>query len=578
MTGDIYGNPHKVLSAYQPSDDVIKFTSQVKRDYDEGVKILNRPWVELNNRSIIEDENRGQLMFNAFVDTSVEDVSEAWKWRGTRSKARNKGIAFHAQLTLNYLLPLYTAQNQNDEIDLAFSEVMRDLVEWMASPPNSDYQSSFLQVVFGMETNPVTYLGAEFFEIYQTIKEKTEKGYESKEILDEVLSGFKAPILSSSQVLITNAFERNIQKQRRIIKRRFVEKQELEAKWGSHPHWGFVQEGIKSIYSEEDGLFYDIKDDDHPSLVAEEIALSRRDDSEVAFINGVYFGNENIENNPIRHRDNRGAPKYNVVPFGYSRIGEHFFYFKSMMSSVGWDNSLYDAMTEVVMNNAFIEQNPPVFVTGTDQIDSAMHFPAAVVATENKDARAVPIFPPKNFAAGFNALRETEQSIDEGTINPTMTGQLPDKEQKAYSVAQAQSNAKKLLGSVAKSLGQSMIQYGDLMKDIVLNHITIPEVDELTSKALKLKYKTFLLENKTVGGRRVNKKIKFDETLIGKKMTKEQIKERNLKLLSEVGWPDNKEHLYFINPELFAKFKYLTRIDIDEMFTKNAEFFQTKPS
>ena len=155
-----------------------------------------------------------------------------------------------------------------------------------------------------------------------------------------------------------------------------------------------------------------------------------------------------------------------------------------------------------------------------------------------------------------------------------MTGQLPDKEQKAYSVAQAQSNAKKLLGGVAKTLGQSMIQYGDLMKDIVINHITIPEVDELTSKALKLKYKTFLLENKTVGGRRVNKKIKFDETLIGKKMTKEQIKERNLKLLSEVGWPDNKEHLYFINPELFAKFKYLTRIDIDEMFTKNAEFMQ----
>src|SRR3990167_5095477 len=100
----------KNVSNYQPPVEVTLFTKRVQDDYATGVEILNKPWVELNNRSIIEDQNRGQMMFNAFVDTSVEDVSEAWKWRGTRSKARNKGIALHAQLTLNYLLPLYTAQ------------------------------------------------------------------------------------------------------------------------------------------------------------------------------------------------------------------------------------------------------------------------------------------------------------------------------------------------------------------------------------------------------------------------------------------------------------------------------------
>ena len=562
------------VSAYQPSEDVVKFTSDVKTDYAEGMRILNTPWVELNNRSVIDDENRGQLMFNAFVDEETDDPTEAWKWRGTRSMARNKGIVMHAQLTANYLLPLFIAQNEEDEIDVGMSEIMRDIIEWMAQPINSDYQSSFLQIVIGMESNPVTFLGAEYFEIYQKVREKTEKGWEVKEILDEVLSGFKAPIWSASQVLITNAYERNIQRQRRIIKRRYVEKSELEAKWGKHTNWIYVQDGIKSIYSEEEGLFYDVKDSEHPFLVAEETALTRRDDNEVTFLGGIYMGNENIEDNPVGHRDNRGAPKYNVTPFGFSRIGDHFFYYKSMMNSLGWDNSLYDAMSEVVMNNAFLEQDPPTAVYGTDEIDSSLNFPGAVVPLTDKEGRATPIFPPKNFAAGFNALRETEESINKGSLNETMSGQLPQASQKAFTVAQAMANTRKLIGAVAKNLAQSIIQYGDLMKDIAINHVTIPQVEELTGGRMKLNYKSFLLENKEIGGKTLNKKIKFDESLIGKKMSKKKRNEKSLDLLSEIGYPDNKEHLYLVNPERFAKFKYLVKVDVEEMFAKNQEFMQ----
>src|SRR3990167_10716625 len=124
------------ISSYQPSVEVTNFTNDVRKDYAIGDEILHRSYTELNDRSVIDDENRGQMMFNAFVDTSVEDPREAWKWRGTRSSARNKGIAMHAQLTGNYLLPTFDAQNENDEIDRDFSEVMRDIIEWMALPTN----------------------------------------------------------------------------------------------------------------------------------------------------------------------------------------------------------------------------------------------------------------------------------------------------------------------------------------------------------------------------------------------------------------------------------------------------------
>jgi hypothetical protein len=573
MIGEI--NNSTPLSLYQPAKPVADFTSVVQVDYAKGQEILEKPWTELNERSIIDDENRGQMMFNAFVDTSIEDPSEAWKWRGTRSMARNKGVAMHANLTANFLLPVFVAQNDADEIDRDFSEVMRDIIEWMASPLNSDYQSSFLQIVFGMMTNPVTFMGAEYCEVMQTIKVKAANGeWTTKEILDEVLSGFQAPIWSSSQVLITNPYQRNMQKQRRIIKRRYVEKSELEAKWGDHPNWHYVQEGIRSIYNDETGLFYDIHDDEHPFLVADETALCRRDDSEVTFLGGIYMGNDDVENNPFLHRDHRDAPKYDVVPFVYSRIGEHFFYGKSMMNVVGWDNQLYDAMSEVVMNNALIEQDPPTYTAGGEQIDSEINFPGAMVSSEDPNFKAGRVFPAKDFVAGFKALDETKKSMDEASLSDTQSGALPDASQKAYNVAQAAAAARKIISGVGKNLAWSVAQYGDLMKDIALNNITAPQVSELVGGAMKLKYRTFMLDNKSVGGKSVNKHIKFDESLIGAEMTDEDVKNENLRLLEEAGYPNEKVSLYRINPEKFAAFHYFCKVDVEEMFAKNAEYWQ----
>lgn len=563
------------ISAYQPSQDVIDFTIQVKKDYDEGVRILTTPWIELNDRSVIDDYNRGLMMFNAYVDTAVEDPQEAWKWRGTRSMARNKGIATHAQFMGNFLLPLYAAQNENDEIDRDFSEVMRDLAEWMCDPTNSNYQSSYLQIGFAMLYSPVTYLAAEFCEIYQTIKEKMKDGrYTKKEVLDEVLSGFKAPIWSANQVLITNAYERNIQKQRRIIQRRYTEYAELEAKYGEHKNWPYVQKGIKSIYSDEDGLFYDIKDNDHPNLCAEEISKERREDREVPFVNGIYLGDEDIDANPIKHRDHLNRPKYNLIPFGYSRIGEHFFYYKSQMNCLGWDNMAYDAMSEIVYNRAVLENEMPVAVTGSDKVDSTVIFPNAVVAFEDKETRITPLLPNSNIVAGFNTLREVEKSMSEGSVNDTLAGKEPAPSQKAFNVAQAQANAKKLIGEVGKSLAESLIGFGDLMKDIILNHITVPQVEELTGGRMRMKYKTFMLENKKSGGKMTDRTIKFDEALIGLELTDDEKTEKEMKLLEESGYPSKTKSIRLINPEKFAKFRYLTKVDLQEMFTRSNEYWQ----
>ncbi len=569
MTGNI--NDKTVVSAYQPSREIREFTAGVRKDFSFGEEILNKPWIELNDLSVIERMNRDQRTFNAFVDESVEDPNEAWKWRGTRSKARNKAIAMHAQLTAGYIIPMFMAQNDADEEDRVFSDVMRDIAEWMVN--NSDYKSSFLMTAMGMLVNPVTYMGAEYAEVFQTIKEKTNDGYSTTEILDEVLSGFQAPVYSADQILITNAHQQNIQKQRRIIKRKYVEYEEAKAKYGEHENWIYVSPGMKSICG-DDGLFYDVKDDDHPYLVEEVTALSRRDDSEVCFIGGIYLGNENVEHNPIRHRDNRNAPRYNVVPFGYQRINEHFFCYKSLMNSQYWDNQLLDAQYEVGMNRIFLEANMPVAVSGSDKIDSEIVFPNSVVAFADKDVKVSPLMPAANIGNILSGMAIVEKSIDESSVSDVTGGQLPEGDTKATALNIAEKNAKTLLAGVGKTLAESMVQYGRLMSDIAVQHLTIPQVLEIEGKEGKLKYPTFILNNKAVGGKNVSKIIRFDDSLLGREMTDDQKEQKEIKMAIDAGYPEMEQAIYHINPELFSRMKYLVRIEPERMFPRNEEFMQ----
>lgn len=570
MIGEIHKSTP--VSAYAPSKDVADISSYVKKDYASGDEILHRSYVELNDLSPLDRDDRDKRTFNAFVDESVEDPSQAWRWRGTRSKARNKGIAMHSQITAGYIIPLFMAQNENSEEDRDFSDVMRDCSEWLIN--NSDYKSSYLKTSMGMLVNCVTYMGAEWADVYQKVKEKTEKGYTTTEILDEVLSGFQAPVYSSNQILISNAYEQNIQKHRFNITRRWIEYGEAEAKYGEHENWVFVNPGSNAVFNDADGLFYDVKDDDHPFMVEEVTYKNRRDDTEICFIGGIYMGDSDVEANPIRHRDNRNAPKYNVVPFGYQRIGEHFFFYKSLMNAQYWDNSLYDAQTEMVMNRASLETDMPVAITGTDKVDSDIIFPSSVHAFADKDVKISPLLPPANFSASFKALDDTARSMDEASVSDVSAGQTPDANVKATGLAIAERNAKTLLQGVGKTLAESMVQYGGLMADISVNHLSAAQIDEIVGDQTKLKYRTLILKNKVVNGKEVSKTIRFDESLLGVSMSDEQKRDSEMKMLEDTDYPDHKEAVYRVNPELFSRMRYLVRIEPSLMFPKNEEFMQ----
>lgn len=565
MIGDIEKG---TISSYQPKQEVLELTKLIRDAYQKGHEILHKEWIELNNYSVIGRMNKDQLTFNSFVDESVEDPREAWKWKGTRGQARKNTMAMHAQITSQYILPSVFAQNEAQELDREMSDMAHDVMEWMAI--NSNYRSSFLIASMGMLVNPVTYLGAEYNEVFQKVKVMNEEGgYTTKEILDEVLSGFQAPVYSADQIMITNAYEQNIQKQVWAIKRRFVEYDEMKAVHGKHDNFAFVTKGVKSIYSDSDGLFYDIKDDDNETVVEEVTAYCRRDDLEVVFVNGIYMGDKDVEANPFSHRDNRNAPKVPVTPFGYERIGEHFFYYKSLVNNVGWDHVLLDQMYEITMNKEILDLLPPMVFKGVDSVDTEVIMPGTMIASSNPDFEASPLMPRTGNQGGYQAMQTIQQSIDDGSVSALTKGQLPDPNQKAYSVGIANQQAQIMLSAVGKSLGESVMQYGMLMLDIALNHLTVAQIDELTGKP---SYRTFVLEDQAIDGKRVDKKIMFDESLIGRRLSKKQRDEMAVEMFQKSMEKDGYEYLYRINPHLWSKMKYMTRIEPDAMIPKNAEF------
>lgn len=564
MYGEILQNTPKSL--YQPSQEIADLTRLDQQDYFVGFNILHKPWNELNDYSVIDRMNKDQRTFNSFVDESVEDPNEAWKWRGTRSMARNRAMAMHAQITADYIIPGIFAQNEGQQEDEDAEEVMHLITEWMIT--NSSYKSSFVLVAMGMLVNPVTYLGAEYNNVYQKIKEKNAQGYALKEVVDEVLSGFQCPVYSADQILITNAHEQNIQKQRKIIKRKFIEYTEAEAKYKDCANWGCVTPGIKAIYNQSDGLFYDIKDYVNPNLVEECITFDRQEDCEIPYINGIYMGEENTEGNMIKHRDNYNAPKYNVTPFGYERINEHFYYYKSLINRVGWDDKLYDAMYELTMNRAILDTDSPNAYSGIDKMDSGVIAPGVSIASADPNFKVTPLLPPSS-GSSYHALDAIERSISDASISDLSSGKLPHTPIRPTTAAILQQNAKILLDSVRKSLGHSVEQYGQLMIDIALQHLTVPEVEEITGG---MTYRQFVLSSQLHDGKKVSKRVNFDQSMMAQDMSEKDIEMHAMQNLEDVGYPNNKEILYNVNPYIFSKLKYMVRIDYDNLEPKNREF------
>lgn len=559
------------VSLFQPSDAVKEITAAVRDDYSVGNTNLHRPFEEFNDRSLIQIMNDNQRIFNAYVPPRDQDPDNSWRAQTVRPLTRNKIISIAAHVTVSILVPDVFAQNDQDDEDKEAANVMKDLIEWTIN--NSDYEETFLFAVISGLVNPVMILEAEYAEVMQRVKVKLDNGEIAfRQVLDEVLSGFQANVVPPNELLIANFYEYSLQRQRFIIRRRFISYDEARERWGSHKNFEFVRPGVRVFFSDQEGMFYDERDDSLPDEVEEVVYYNRTEDTEIPFVNGIYHGDDNTEANMIKHRDANGNPKYKFAKSGYEPIDEkHFFYYKSSVSKLGPEQEVVDTLWNMIIDGSFLDQMPPISIFGEEEVDSGVIFPG-VTNVFSKDTRLEPMQRGSSNSA-TNALAMVERSMAEGSIDATQAGIPLPKQATAFELSQNQENARIQLGLFGKMIATLVVDYGNLMIDDILNHMTVGQVEEITAGVTRMKFRRFLLPDKTENGRKVTRKIEFTDELFGLEQTEEEKDEASFKIAEEQGGLRSGSRLIKVNPALFRRLKFMLIVVADAMLPKN-EFLQ----
>lgn len=554
-------------SLYSPGKEVIGVTAEVLSDYLAGQEIQTRTREEFNGRSLLEEINANQKAFNSYVPPRSSDPEDSWRAQTVRPVTRNKLISIAAHVTAAILYPNVFAQNSEDDEDKDASIVMRDLIEWTID--NSNYEKSFIQAVISALVDPAIILEAQFLEVMRTVKiksgEKNEDGsykYTKKQILDEVLSGFKAFVLPCQHLLIANIYEPDIQRQRFLIKDRYIDYKEAKLIHGEHASFIYVKPGVVTVFDDVSRTFYDVVDEEAKSrLVKETTYYCRADDLELVFVNGILMCAPDA---PLKRNDKL----YPFAKSGYEPLNNgQFFYLKSAANKLGSDQELVDTLYNLILDGTFLQLMPPMALYGSEDINSSVTIPGMVTSFRDPNTKLENIGPRSDIRAGLETIGMVERSIAQSSQDDIRSGNAQSGDRTAREIVLLEKNAQIQLGLFGKMIGFLVKDFGYLMIGDILQHMTVAQLDEITGET---RYKSFLLHDKMEDGQKITKKIKLAPELVGKAdIGAEEMRQMQYELLAQEGGIDGKKRIYLVNPEMLPKLKYKVSVNVDEMNPKS---------
>jgi len=542
-------------SSYKPTQEEKDIIVRVRRDYAIGDSIMNASYEEFNNMSLIERMNVDQRAWNSFQPAGSDDPDLAWKSNAIRPITRNKVISIVAHLTGNIIYPIIYAQNENQEEDRDAAETMRDLLEYACD--NSDYAETFVYSVIAACVNPAIVLQNEYVEIFRTIKEVKEDGsYEAKKVLDDAFSGIVQSIVPLNELYISDVYERDIQKQPFLIRRRVIDYNTASMKYGDNPKFKDVTPGIVPVYHDGSDTFYDVYDESQSDRLVEElIYYNRKDDLQLTFVNSIIMSKVDAPNP-------RTDKEYPFSKTGFEPISSGFFYYKSLVSKLEPEQNIIDTIYQAIIDGSLLKQMPPTAIYGTETFNSNIITPGKVVSFTNPDTKVEKIDVGSDLNAGYNILEKIESSMAESSMNVMQQGQTPSGTNTAYEISVLEQNAKIMLGLFGRMIGFLVRDLGKLIVGDIVQYYTVGEVGEITDS---LNYKKFVLPGKSIDGKQRSKSIKFEPNL-----PETSTPEERLNIAFEImDKEQDNERLVFVNPELFRNLKYLVRIDTDTVLPQS---------
>lgn len=601
-------------SVYQPPAEVMKLFARCQQDYQTAYGLQHRPFDEFDGMSLLERVRQDQKTFGAYVGaqwygaTTGSNGSKrrgqgGWRWKGRKNTARNKIIGILAHLIASILTPAVYASDDQQQDDRITAQAMRILVEEYLR--KADYELKFMYMVLGALVHPAVFVQVEYVEAMKTVKRNLGNGkIEIMQAIDEMLSGLALNIVPIDEMLLGDFFTFGIQRQPFVIRLRRISYDEARGRYagkffdkdttgGMVDRFNFVRAGTTRVFlaSQDQQTLYDVEwTEGDATMVQEARFYYPGEDLEVAFVGGVFMGvydetdPTNIYNlNPFEHRrmTQVGEEWYSmpVLPFSMSGFepldpNMRFAYFKSAAFKEYWDDATLNVAHQLMVDGMHLDVIKPILISGIAKYDSSVMAPGAVAALP-KDATVAPYQLGPNLAAAMQVLQQQDQDMQDSTIAKILEGQLGTR-QSAMAVSAAIANAKTMLGVFGGLVADLIKQIGDLTVDVIIQNTTVGEIDASIPGALGMKYKTVLARGRK-NGRDMTHKMVFTDKYIGKKLTEQQKRIREWELWKEAGGgKKGAMSIWEINPYQFARKRYNTFVDVDDLVQRTTGADQAK--
>ena len=553
------------VSIYQPTDDEKNIRMEILKAFYLGYVNQNKPRREFNDLSLLMRATVDKMAFNTYQsndgDSPEGEEIDSWKSRAMKPVIRNKIMSIAAHVTARLLFPRVFAYNQQDDEEEAAATVLESLQEWAAD--KSNYAQTSLRAVITSLWSPASIVYTDYVETFRTVKrgKKADGTYETETMLDETLSGFIDEVVPVDEIFIENFYEKDIQKQQWIIRRKVQSYALLKAKYeNKYSNFKYVKPGIQVIFNDANGLFYDVYDTNMRPEMGEEITFwHKNQDLKIIMVNGIVLTDPD---NPNPRNDKQ----YPFDKFGYSIIDEgKCFYYKSLAFHMGPEAKIINTLYPLFIDGAYLSVMPPMINIGNDVIGSDVIIPGSVTTLVDPSSDLKPLSIGQNsdgIKTAMSALQKVEENINESSAEPLQQGQQQPGETTAYEISRMEQNASTVLGLFVKMVSEHVRGFGQLRLGDILQYLTIPDVQKIGGKEESpLAYKTFYLYNKGQGSK--TRKIKFDNELPEGEVSKKDLLMESFKVLQEQGGVESKMELYKVNPALIRDLKYMVTVSAD---------------
>lgn len=571
-------------SPYNPGKEVIELFARVQADYQTAYNLQHRTFNEFDGVSLLDRARLDQESFAAYVGAEYVPAHKQWRWRGRKNTTGNRLVGVAAQMVSAMLFPYVRAVNDQNEEEKDAARVMQILIEDHLK--KAGYDEKFLYILMSALVNPAVFVGVEYVNAIQRIKQRGVDGkVEIIEAVDELLSGLQLNIIPIDEILLADFYTFDLQRQPFIIRVRRISWDEARAIYGKNEDFKYVEAGKTRIVmtGQENQTLFDIDWTEADGNYVQEItAYYKPEDLQVTFVAGVFMGNkENIYNtNPFEHRRmilNKDkwllAPSYPFAKSGYQPLDVtgRFAYYKSAAFKAFWDDASINKAYQLLQDGMYLSVFPPTFLSGVSKVDGTVIAPGASIALP-KDASVTPYKMGSDLVAAMNVLDTNKNDLAESTQDQTQGGVVePNVTARATIIAER--NAKTMLGIFGLLTATLIEQVGAMAMDCIIQYETVGEINDSIPEKLGMRYKTYLAKGME-RGKEISNKIVFTDELVGMEMTDEEKREKEWELYNKSGKTpkeryDSDQRLYMVNPYQFARMRYNLSVDADKIVQRS---------